>query len=108
MEIVKIQLQMGGRSAGDVVRDLGVRGMYRGSMTTLSRDIPFSVVMFPGYAISKDAMVGAVRRGWASMGGSSADVPMAAEMAAVFAAGTGAGAVASGLCTPMDVLKTRI
>lgn len=108
MEIVKIRLQMGAPSAAQVVRDLGLRGLYTGSMTTLARDIPFSVVMFPGYAIAKDAMVETAHAAWALAGGAKGEMPGAVELGAVFAAGTGAGAIASGLCTPMDVLKTRI
>ena len=57
METTKIRLQMQAtlptaerQSTMGVVRGLGIRGMYTGSMATLARDVPFSILFFPGYA----------------------------------------------------------
>lgn len=38
-----------------VVRELGLAGMYQGTLATLSRDIPFSLIFFPLYANLKKA-----------------------------------------------------
>lgn len=40
MEIVKIRMQLG-QSAAQVMRDLGVGGLYKGTAATLCRDVPF-------------------------------------------------------------------
>ena len=57
MEIVKIRLQMQAlkpvaerQSVAEVIRQLGVKGMYTGTPATLMRDVPFSMVLFPTYA----------------------------------------------------------
>lgn len=57
MEIVKIRLQMasmneaGARpSALNVVKELGLRGLYKGATACFLRDIPFSMIYFPTYA----------------------------------------------------------
>jgi hypothetical protein len=57
MEIVKIQLQLAATNGGtgnfrlsDVVRSLGLRGLYRGTVSTLCRDIPFSILFFQSFA----------------------------------------------------------
>jgi hypothetical protein len=55
MEMVKIRLQTQAMlpkhlqsTAGEVLRELGLRGLYRGAAATLMRDIPFSIIFFPG------------------------------------------------------------
>lgn len=57
MEITKIRMQMQAllpieqrQTLGQIVSQLGIRGMYTGTAATLTRDIPFSVLFFPGYA----------------------------------------------------------
>eukprot|EP01036_Dinobryon_divergens_P027510 gene27510-36299_t len=57
MEITKIRMQMQAllpaaerQNLIQVVRSLGLRGMYSGTLATLSRDVPFSLLFFPGYA----------------------------------------------------------
>jgi solute carrier family 25 aspartate/glutamate transporter 12/13 len=40
MEIVKIRMQLG-QSATQVLSDLGVKGLYKGTRATLCRDVPF-------------------------------------------------------------------
>jgi solute carrier family 25 aspartate/glutamate transporter 12/13 len=49
MENVKLNLQLGkaGTSTMSMVRQLGLRGLYRGTPATLLRDIPFSFIFFP-------------------------------------------------------------
>lgn len=60
LEIVKIRLQVAGEitsgpkvSALGVIRELGVRGLYKGSKACFLRDIPFSAIYFPAYAHCK-------------------------------------------------------
>lgn len=58
MEITKIRLQMQStlpeavpRMNGmQVVQQLGIRGLYQGTASTLLRDIPFSALYFASYA----------------------------------------------------------
>lgn len=57
MEIVKIRMQVAGATASSssappltaiqVVRQLGLRGLYKGTCATLLRDVPFSILFFP-------------------------------------------------------------
>lgn len=98
MEIVKIRLQLQGTdptakrmSPVEVVRHLGIRGLYKGSLATLIRDVPFSAVFFPLYA-NLQSLIGGKDPG----------------VAATLAAGCISGAAASGACTPADVIKTRL
>lgn len=67
--------------------------MYRGTAATLSRDVPFSVLFFPGYANLKKAL--ADENGHNSIG-------------SLLVAGGGAGALAAATVTPTDVVKTRL
>jgi solute carrier family 25 aspartate/glutamate transporter 12/13 len=62
MEIVKIRCQMQAllpveqrQTTMEVVQGLGIKGMYQGTLATLSRDIPFSLIFFPLYANLKKA-----------------------------------------------------
>ncbi|KAL6057504.1 Calcium-binding mitochondrial carrier protein Aralar1 [Balamuthia mandrillaris] len=110
MEIVKIRLQMLGqqqqpsspasvsalgRASGPltVIRELGVRGLYKGSMATWLRDIPFSMIYFPLYHRMKSYL----KRTRGKVG------PLE-----LFVAGTSCGCLAAALVTPADVIKTRI
>ena len=100
MEIVKIRMQMQAllpvaerRSTMEVVRALGIRGMYQGTTATLSRDVPFSVLFFPGYANVKRML---------------ADEQGNNSMLSNLLAGTIAGGIAAGAVTPSDVIKTRL
>lgn len=98
MEIVKIRMQMQAiegtnRSTLSVVKELGFTGLYRGVLATWARDIPYSIIFFPGYAILKDAI--SDENGHAGVG------------KIIFAGGC-AGAAAGGAVTPQDVIKTRL
>lgn len=86
-----MQTSHSGETAIAIVRTLGVTGLYKHSLATLCRDVPFSFLFFPSVALLKD-----------SFGGADAG------LAAVFGSGIIAGAFASGLVTPMDVVKTRL
>ena len=40
-------------TAWQIVRELGIMGLYRGASACLLRDIPFSGIYFPAYAAAK-------------------------------------------------------
>lgn len=80
------------QSAVEVVRSLGVKGVYSGTAATLLRDVPFSFIFFPLYANLKALF--ARPDGTNSLG-------------SVLLAGGMAGSFASGFVTPTDVVKTR-
>ncbi|KAF0683575.1 Aste57867_24432 [Aphanomyces stellatus] len=99
VEIVKIRLQTQNRlpvaerqTAMQVVQDLGLRGMYKGTSACLLRDIPYAIIFFPMYATIRD------------MG---TDVDGNVSMSSVVFAGCAAGATAAGTVTPADVVKTK-
>lgn len=80
-------------------KSVGVRGvwmeLYRGWGVTIMREVPFTVIQFPLW----EAMKGYRRK----MTGRTQDVAWESGLA-----GSAAGAVAAGITTPLDVLKTRM
>ncbi len=80
----------------NIVRNLGIKGLYTGTLTTLSRDVPFSIIFFPLYANLKSSL--AYKEG-ENKGQNS--IP------SQLLAGGIAGAFAAGAVTPADVVKTR-
>lgn len=103
MEITKIRMQMQATLPVEqrlglvqVVRQMGLKGLYSGTLATLTRDVPFSVLFFPLYANLKAylAFKDGPRKGQNSI---------SSQLLAGFAA----GAVAAGAVTPTDVVKTR-
>ena len=103
MEAVKIRMQIATgsgsgdfsrRSTMDVVKELGLRGLYRGSSATLSRDIPFSMIFFQ--------LSSSLKESFRKPGGGNIDFKH------VFASSLIAGAVAAFLVTPMDGKKIKI
>ncbi|GJJ71085.1 solute carrier family 25 (mitochondrial aspartate/glutamate transporter), member 12/13 [Entomortierella parvispora] len=103
MEIVKIQMQVAGSqkleagakrpTAMDIVRSLGLRGLYRGTPATLMRDVPFSIMFFPLNSYLK--LKGADKDGKTSF-------------SVILGAGLVAGVIAASAVTPADVIKTRL
>jgi solute carrier family 25 aspartate/glutamate transporter 12/13 len=98
MEIVKIRLQVAGESKQrrglvEVVRELGIRGLYYGAPATLLRDVPFSMVYFSLYGRIKRYLTDA-----------NGNIPISK----VFLSSTVAGVIAASAATPMDVIKTRL
>ena len=81
--------------AMDVVRGLGIRGLYRGASACLLRDIPFSAIYFTTYSHLKTDVFGESKEKRLS--------PLE-----LLAAGAVAGMPASYLATPADVIKTRL
>ena len=122
-EVVKQRAQAGhhGGSSSAALRAIlarrhasGLRGvwleLYRGWTITVFREVPFTVIQFPLWEAMKSW--GRARRqrrqqqqhGGIGGGGAGEDVP--GVEAALY--GSVAGAVAAGLTTPLDVLKTRV
>ncbi|KAK4536981.1 hypothetical protein CDCA_CDCA10G3006 [Cyanidium caldarium] len=83
------------QSVVSTMRQLGVRGMYRGLTATMARDIPFSTIFF--------GLNTSLKQWWAERCG-TAHIPVGS----VFVIGVFAGALAAAVSTPMDVAKTRI
>jgi solute carrier family 25 aspartate/glutamate transporter 12/13 len=106
LEIVKIRLQVQGEAAMkhlekgprmgaiDICKELGLAGLYKGASACFLRDIPFSAIYFPLYATLKQKFIDQNHGVLA--------------MSDIMLAGTMAGAPAAWLCTPADVIKTRI
>lgn len=95
MEICKIRMQLENKSPARVLKDIGIRGLYRGSLACWTRDIPFSMMYFPAYHMSK-----------AYFKSNSEDGELTNTQMLI--TGLGSGTVAAALVTPMDVIKTRI
>ncbi|KAL9948945.1 S-adenosylmethionine transporter [Verticillium nonalfalfae] len=88
------------------------RELYRGWGITVMREVPFTIIQFPLWERLK--AWGRARRqraaAAAAAGGNASDLAAVADVGAVESAlyGSAAGAVAAGLTTPLDVLKTRV
>ena len=78
-----------------IVGSQGLRGFYVGYVSTIMREIPFSLVQFPLYE--------AMKRHYHSHYQLSEPHP-----AAYAAMGSVSGSIAAALTTPMDVVKTRM
>ncbi|KAI1126578.1 mitochondrial carrier [Nemania abortiva] len=112
-EVVKQRAQAGqhgGSSAGALRAILGQyatlglagvwRELYRGWGITVMREVPFTVIQFPLW----EALKGWGRRRRQGTGATTGDV--SAGESALY--GSISGAVAAGITTPLDVLKTRV
>ena len=99
MEVVKQRRQAGDVSSSLAVvnkawkRD-GLRGLYRGGLATLAREVPFSLVQFPLWELLKAEVV------------KHKGQPTTPVESAI--CGSLGGVVAGALTTPLDVLKTRM
>ncbi|KAJ2718546.1 mitochondrial aspartate-glutamate transporter agc1 [Coemansia sp. Benny D115] len=115
MEIVKIQMQVSAAqptavaagsavavapevTAMGIVRQLGLRGLYKGTAATLLRDVPFSFIFFPLQALFAQKIHLLMHPG-------SSDRPTTLS---VLGGSTVAGIIAAGSVTPADVVKTRL
>lgn len=106
MEVSKIHMQESATGTTmEAVSELGLTGLYRGVHITLLRDIPFSVIMFPGYAMTAAAIQ---ERFKAQLPAGQTELSNTQQVLATFTAGAVAGSLGSGLVTPMDVIKTRV
>ena len=105
LEIVKIRLQVMGQAASkavtkpsaiQIVRELGISGLYKGAGACFLRDIPFSGIYFPMYAAAK-AHFAEENPGEKNL-----------KPQHLLFAGALAGVPAAALTTPADVIKTRL
>ncbi|KAI6177059.1 hypothetical protein M3Y97_00866200 [Aphelenchoides bicaudatus] len=103
MELLKIQLQQASGTkvsatqlALSLVKEKGIRGLYRGIGPTMARDVTFSMIYFPLFA-TFDGLAPRKKDG-------SGD----AVFYGSFVAGITAGFIGSFSVTPLDVIKTRI
>lgn len=113
LEIVKIRLQVQGEaaritgapmvSAGAIVRQLGLAGLYKGAGACLLRDIPFSAIYFTTYAHTKTGLFGEGTVVNEATGERKRLSPLE-----LLLAGALAGMPAAYLATPADVIKTRL
>jgi len=101
-EIVKVRLQTQALESGvakksglNIVKELGFRGLFKGSAATLLRDVPFSALYFSLYGNLKAIQLERQNGKPLSIG-------------QLFLASAGSGMFAGGLMTPADVIKTRI
>ncbi|KAI9481227.1 MAG: mitochondrial carrier domain-containing protein [Benjaminiella poitrasii] len=81
-------------AVSNVLRTEGILGLYRGFLSTVAREIPFTCIQFPLYEYFK--------RRYAVFRGRRTEPYEAALM------GSFAGAIAAATTTPLDVCKTRI
>jgi len=102
MEVLKVRMQVYNQGTAQskpsmiaLGREIGFRGMYKGASACLWRDVPFSGIYFPVYYASKATFSG---------GGS----PHTLSGWEVLLSATFAGAIAAGVVTPADVVKTRM
>ncbi|KAF2094862.1 mitochondrial carrier [Rhizodiscina lignyota] len=80
------------------------RELYRGWSITIMREVPFTVIQFPLWEALKQWRMRQTAKGGVRSRPISKEVP-ALESAAF---GSIAGAIAAGVTTPLDVLKTRM
>lgn len=109
-EIVKVRMQVQGqeyakkkadaaattakpKGAMSILRELGIKGMYKGASACFLRDVPFSGIYFGSYAWLKEQL----RTG---------NEPL--HSIELFFCASLAGVAAASLTTPADVLKTRM
>lgn len=115
LEIVKIRLQMqGGTSkitapgdipkkhlnASQIIKQLGLKGLYKGASACLMRDVPFSAIYFPTYAHLKKTLFNF----------DPSDPTKNSRLSSwqLLISGALAGAPAAFFTTPADVIKTRL
>ncbi|XP_013785216.1 S-adenosylmethionine mitochondrial carrier protein-like isoform X2 [Limulus polyphemus] len=72
----------------------GIFGLYRGYLSTVIREIPFSLIQFPLWEVFKKV--------WSAHRGQYVDSWQSSVCGAI------AGCISSGITTPLDVAKTRI
>lgn len=114
LEIVKIRLQMQGNnkslkageiphkrlSAGQIIKQLGIKGLYRGASACLLRDVPFSAIYFPTYANLKRVLF--------NFDPYDPNKVHKLDSWQLLLSGALAGAPAAFFTTPADVIKTRL
>ncbi|KNC75635.1 hypothetical protein SARC_11845 [Sphaeroforma arctica JP610] len=98
-EMVKQNMQTtGGTTAASVVKQIitrhGITGLWRGYLSTIVREVPFSIIQFPLYEAFRSQI------------GKQQDGRVDPWQGAL--CGSMAGGISGALTTPLDVVKTRI
>ena len=98
-EVIKQRTQAGHhqsswQSFSYTVKQEGIRGLYRGYLSTVSRDVPFAFIQYPVWE--------GLKKRWSYDLGKPLTPIQSALCGAV------AGSIAASLTTPLDVAKTRI
>eukprot|EP01025_Chloroclados_australasicus_P046462 TRINITY_DN5125_c0_g3_i1.p1 TRINITY_DN5125_c0_g3~~TRINITY_DN5125_c0_g3_i1.p1 ORF type:complete len:657 (+),score=78.61 TRINITY_DN5125_c0_g3_i1:122-2092(+) len=104
-EVLKQRLQVGlhtnvSEAVNTAVTTDGVRGLFKGTTATLSREIPFYVLGMVGYEYLKKVVSGELFN--------PESPPKQLSIQQTIGVGALSGAIAAILTTPADVLKTRI
>ncbi|QHS76747.1 citrin [Saccharomyces paradoxus] len=111
LEIVKIRLQVqsdyvgeniqqANETATQIIKKLGLKGLYNGVAACLMRDVPFSAIYFPTYAhLKKDLF---------DFDPNDKTKRNRLKTWELLTAGAIAGMPAAFLTTPFDVIKTRL
>ncbi len=86
-------LAAGARTAAKIVRTSGITDLWRGNSAAIMRDVPFAAIMFSSYALFEESLCG--------MAGRKPDVWSRSI------SGCLAGAIATVLTYPLDVLRAR-
>ena len=96
LEIVKLRLQSADTPLTPIqaIRELGPRGLYKGSSVTLIRDVPYNVIFFLSYIKIKNALTD--------------EETGHCSRQRILGAGVSAGMLAAFAGTPCDVVKSRI
>jgi solute carrier family 25 aspartate/glutamate transporter 12/13 len=79
---------------GELIKSLGVSGLYTGVAATLMRDVPFSMAYFAGYGALMNVFINDDNRDQTGRYG--------------LVSGMLAGTVCAAATTPVDVIKTRV
>jgi len=98
-EVVKIRMQMQGIhapvvSALQIVKEIGITGLYKGVGACMLRDLPFNLIFFLTYDYLKRVFADKTTKN--------------IDSTRLLMAGTTAAAIASAACTPADVIKTKL
>ena len=112
-ERIKVMLQIQGTATNaalykgplDIVKAVGIRELYKGTLATLARDVPGSVAYFAAYEASKYWMTNTFYR---RTGNDTKEGTAELPILAILAAGGLAGWANWFVAIPADVIKSRL
>jgi len=105
-EVVKIRMQIQTKSDEKkgplaIIRELKLKGLYKGLSATMLRDVPFNAIYFSSYAVFKAL--------WATTETTTnGETNTTTAQWKTFVSGIAAGTLAAGIDTPADTIKTRL
>jgi len=94
----------------DILHHEGIRGLYRGYVSTVVRELPCSLIQFPIWELLKKALISRHINHYIEEHGAPPPVsqPIGLTKMEFGFCGFVAGAISGALTTPLDVAKTRI